>query len=266
MMNRRRKKRRNLTKNDCGKPMKDSKDYSPKVAKLLKTLKRKYGKAEMPTYADPIEAVVDALVSECMTQAAAARTFKRMKTHFVDLNDLRVSRKEEILDVFKDTSEAAEKSAASITQVLNALFEKQNTVTLEALRHEGKRQAKKVLEEIPGITPFAVSYSFVTALDGHAIPLTAAMLDYLRANDLVHPEATEHEIAGFLERQIAAADGYSFYAQLREETEQDTAAASKKKADAPAPAAKKAAAKPKTATAKKTKKKTVSKKKEIKKK
>jgi endonuclease III len=237
--------------------MKDSKDYSPKVAKLLKTLKRKYGKAEMPTYADPIEAVVDALVSECMTQAAAARTFKRMKTHFVDLNDLRVSRKEEILDVFKDSSEAAEKSAAAITQVLNALFEKQNTVTLEALRHEGKRQAKKVLEEIPGITPFAVSYSFVTALDGHAIPLTASMLDYLRANGLVHPEATEHEIAGFLERQIAAADGYSFYAQLRDETEQD--AATKKKVDAPAPAAKKAAAT-------KTKKKTVSKKKEIKKK
>ena len=142
------------------------------------------------------------------------------ESHFVSLNDLRVSRKEEILDVFNETSEAAEKSAAAITQVLNALFEKQNKVTLEALRHEGKRQAKKELEEVPGITSFAVSYCFLTALDGHAIPLNAAMLDYLRDNELVHPDATDHEIAGFLERQISAADAYTFYTLVRDEAEQ----------------------------------------------
>ena len=52
--------------------MKDSKDYSPKVTKLFRSLKRKHGASETPTYEDPVEAVVDALVSECMTQAAAA--------------------------------------------------------------------------------------------------------------------------------------------------------------------------------------------------
>lgn len=262
-MNRWRMKRRNLTKNDCGKPMKDSKDYSPKITKLLRSLSRKYGKVEMPTYADPVEAIVDALVSECMSQSAAARTAKRMKSHFVDLNDLRVCRKEEILDVFKETSEEAEKSATAITEVLNALFEKQNKVTLEALRHEGKRQAKKELEEIPGITPFAVNYCFVTSLEGHAIPLTATMLDYLRANDLVHPDATDHDIAGFLDRQVSAADGFSFYTHLREEAEQ--AAVTKKKSEPAAPAAQKVTTKKKAAAKKTTKKKTT-KKKEIKKK
>lgn len=246
--------------------MKDSKDYSPKVTKLFKSLKRQGGSADMPTYADPIEAVVEALMSECMTQPAAVRTAKRMKTHFVDLNDLRVSRKEEILDVFGDHSPEAEHSAAAITQVLNALFEKQNKVTLEALRHEGKRQAKKELEEIAGITPFAVSYCFLTALDGHAIPLTPPMLGYLRNNDLVHPDADDHEIAGFLERQVAAADAYTFYTLLRDEAEQGQAASKTKAADKPAaPAKTKTAARTKTAV-KKTAKKKVTKKKQVKKK
>ena len=209
--------------------MKDSKDYSPKITKLFRSLKRKSDKVEMPTYTDPVQAIIDAMVSEHMLQAAATRTLKRMKSQFVDLNDLRVSRKEEILDVFKDTSEGAEKSAAAMTRTLNTLFEKYNKVTLDSLCHEGKRQAKKDLEEIEGMTSFAASYCFLTALDGHAIPLNPVMLQYLRDHELVHPDATEHEIAGFLERQIAAADAYTFYWLLREEAEQAKPVAKKKK-------------------------------------
>ncbi|MBL7215426.1 MAG: hypothetical protein ISS71_07085 [Phycisphaerae bacterium] len=236
--------------------MKDSKDYSPKITKLFRSLKRKHGKVEMPTYTDPVEAIVDALVSECMSRSAAARTAKRMKAHFLDLNDLRVSRKEEILDVFGDNSENAEKSAAAITQVLNVLFEKQNKVTLEALRHEGKRQAKKELEEIPGITPFAVGYCFLTALEGHAIPLNAAILGYLRDNELVHPEASDHDIAGFLERQISASDAHTFYALVRDEAEQEKTAAKKKiGAKRAASTTKKPTPRKKTATPKTTPKK-----------
>ncbi len=246
--------------------MKDSKDYSPKVMKLYRSLKRQSGKSDLPAYGDPIEAVVDALVYECMPQPAAMRAVKRMKSHFVDLNDLRVSRKEEILDVFGDHSPAAEAGAGAITQVLNALFEKQNKVTLEPLRHEGKRQAKKELEEIAGITPFAVNYCFLTALDGHAIPLTGPMLDYLRDHDLVHPEASDSDIAGFLERQIAAADAYTFYLLLREEAEHGKSAAKKGAAAKKPAAASKKTTRPKKAAVKKTTKKKVSKKKQVKKK
>lgn len=208
--------------------MKDSKEYSPKITKLFRALKQNGRKPQMPTYPDPVQAVVDGLVYEFMMQSAAERILKRMKSHFVDLNDLRVSRKEEILDVFKDASEDTEKCAAAMTGVLNALFEKNNKVTLDYLKQEGKRQAKKELEEISGMTAFAANYCFLTALDGHAIPLTAPMLAYLRDNQLVHPEADEPEIAGFLERQITASDAYAFYVFLRDEVE----SGGKKKNDA----------------------------------
>ena len=233
--------------------MKDSKEYSPKLTKLFRSLKRKYGKADIPTYDDPVQSIVDALVSENMNQDAAAKAMKRMKSHFVDLNDVRVCRNEEILEVFRDTSPEAEKSASAITKTLNTIFEKYDKVSLDTLGHDGKRQAKKDLEEVEGLTSFAVSYCFLTALDGHAIPLNEKMLTYLRDNDLVHPEASEHDIAGFLERAIAATDAYTFYVALRTEAEAE--------ADKPKPAAKKKA-EPKPAAEKKTKaKKTTTKKK-----
>lgn len=200
--------------------MKDSRKYSPKITKLFASLKRKSEKHTMPQYTDPIDAVVYALVSEHVTEPVSDRIYKRMMKHFVNLNDLRVSRREEILDVFGDSFETADNVAATISQVLNTIFEKKNTVNLAILGQEGKRQAHKELSEIEGITPFAVSYCFLTAMDGHAIPLNAAMLQYLRDGQMVHPGATDAEIAGFLERQIAAADAYDFYMLLRQEAEQ----------------------------------------------
>lgn len=240
--------------------MKDSGKYSPKITKLFDLLKRKFKKHPMPVYTDPVDAVVYALVSEQVAEAFSDRIHKRMMKHFVNLNDLRVSRREEILDVFGDSFERADDVAASLTQVLNTIFEKKNTVYLAGLLQEGKRQAHKELSEIEGVTPFAVSYCFLTAMGGHAIPLNAAMLQYLRDSQLVYPSATDAEIAGFLERQVAAADAYDFYMLLRQEAEQakpdsgtkEPAAKKKKAAKKTAPADKKTASKTKAAVKKKT--------------
>jgi hypothetical protein len=60
----------------------------------------------------------------------------------------------------------------------------------------------------------------MTALGWHAIPLTATMVKYLRENELVHPEADEQEIEGFLTRLISAKSGYDFYALLRQRSEE----------------------------------------------
>lgn len=216
--------------------MKDSKLYSPKITKFLRSLKRQTETCSMPHYADPVEAVVYGLICEQFSEAAAERIHKRMKSHFVDLNDLRVSRVEEILDIFRDSSPAAEKCARAVTQVLNAIFDKYDRISLDMLVQEGKRQAHKELSEIKGITPFAVSYCFLTALEGHAVPLNASMVEYLRKNEFVHPEASEAEIAGFLERQIPADDAFSFYMLLRNLIEQQTAEKPKAPEKAPAPA------------------------------
>lgn len=252
--------------------MKDSKDYSPKVTKLFRSLKRTHEVPEMPVYTDPMQAIIDGLVIEAMPLAEAARALKRMAKHFVDLNDLRVSRSEEILEVLRDTSPAAEKSAAAMTRVLNTIFDKFDKVALDNLTHEGKRHAKKELEELAGMTPFSISYCFLTALGGHAIPLNDRMLAYLRAHELVHPDADEHEIAGFLERQIAAKDAFAFYAVLKAEAEAgpvtsaadtatETGKTTAKKAAPKKTTAKKKTVQKKTAVKKKTAQKKTTKKK-----
>jgi hypothetical protein len=210
--------------------MKDSVTYSKEIRKLFRELKKKNPKVPKPDYDDPLEALVYAIISENADLSSSKKIAKKIKAHFVDLNDLRVSRTEEILDVLDSTSADTKKTANALRQALNAVFNKYDIVNLEALTETGKRQAKKVLEKFEGISIFAVDYCFMAALGGHAIPLTAKMLSYLRESELVHPESTDEEIAGFLERQISSSDGYRFYTLLRQETERGSKRAAKKAA------------------------------------
>ena len=231
--------------------MKDSKKYSTKIQKLYRRLNSKYAKVQKVSYERVVDAVVYAIISAELSERAAESAIKRFAEYFVDWNDLRVSRAEEILEVVGESGPAGRDVASAITRVLQGIFNGYNEVSLEALRRIGKRPARQALEKIDGINRFAVDYCMLTSLQGHAIPLTKRMLEYLRTNDLVDPEADEQQIAGFLAKQISAKNGYQFYALLRRESE---ARRARKKA------------KTKTAAKKKTKKKAKTKKKTKKKK
>jgi len=59
--------------------------------------------------------------------------------------------------------------------------------------------------------------------------LTATMVEYLRQQEVVDPQADEEDIEGFLSRQVAAKNGYEFYALLRRESESARVTKKKKK-------------------------------------
>jgi endonuclease III len=199
--------------------MKDSKVYSKKIQRLYRAMKRRYGQQAGIEYDEPVDAMVYAVVSEKMTEGQAQSAIKRFKDYFVDWNDLRVATVDEIAEVLGKDIQTAREIATGLVNLLRAVFEKYNMLTLQALRKLGKRPAKQVLEKLNGATPFVVDYCMLTALHGHAIPLTPKMLEHLKASGLVHAEAGYEETEGFLARQIPMKNAYGFYSLLRRETE-----------------------------------------------
>jgi hypothetical protein len=163
----------------------NSKGYARRVRKLYRELKRKYPKIKKTTYDEPVDAIVHGIISENTTETAAQTISKKFADYFVDLNDMRVSRPEEMVEILGENT------------------------------------------PITSITRFAVDYCMLMALQGHAIPLTEKMIEYLKSHELVDPEADEQQIEGFLTRQISAKNGYEFYNFLRRESE--TSGTKKKK-------------------------------------
>ncbi len=202
--------------------MKNSKQYAKGIGKLYRSLKKKHPKVRTVVFDDPTDALVYAVISEDVRSSVAKTVRKRIKDHFIDLNDLRVSRQEEICEVLGSDSSDAKRTAAMLTDVLNAVFHKFDKVSLEELTETGKRQARKELEKLEPASRFAVNYCFLTTFGGHAIPLTSRMIEYLKVEELVDPEASDDDIEGFLERQISASKGYEFYSLLRRQSEAST--------------------------------------------
>lgn len=208
--------------------MKNSKDYSKKIQKLYRALKHKYPSVQKVTYEEPVDALVYAIVSAELSEQATQSAMHRLTEHFVDWNDLRVSRVEEITEAIETETTAARNIASALTAALKAIFSKYNMVSLKALSKMSKRPAKAFLEKMEGVNRFVVDYCMLTSLHGHAIPLTKKMIEYLKANELAHAEADEEEIEGFLARQVSAENAYEFYSLLRRESEARKAGKKKK--------------------------------------
>lgn len=199
--------------------MKDSKEYSKKIQKLYRSLKQKPGRHAPVEFDEPVDALVFAIVSENLTESQTQAAMKKLKDYFVDWNDLRVATVEEIAEVLGQDIPPARNIAATLVGALNAVFEKHNMLSLQSLHKLGKRPAKILLEKLNGATPFVVDYCMLTSMQGHAIPLTPKMIEYLKTGQLIHADATYEEVEGFLCRLISIKNAYEFYSLLRHESE-----------------------------------------------
>ncbi|MHC4543877.1 MAG: hypothetical protein ACYTDW_11400 [Planctomycetota bacterium] len=199
--------------------MKNSKEYSKKMRELYRSLKAKHPKVKKIVYDEPADALVYAIVGENMSGPATESAIKRLAGYFINLNDLRVSQAEEVLEVLGENTPSTKNIVSTLTKALRTIFDKYNDVSLKALKKIGKRPARQALEKMDGISRFVVNYCILTSLQSHAIPLTKRMIEYLRNNQLVHPEADEQQIEGFLAKQIPAENAYEFYALLRRQSE-----------------------------------------------
>jgi len=199
--------------------MKNSQEYSKKIQRLHRSLNRKYPKVQKVIHDEPMDAIVYAIISAELSKKATESAIKRFADYFVDLNDLRVSQTEEIVEMLGEDTPVTRTIASTITMVLRAVFNEYHKVSLEVLKKTGKRPARQILEKTEGTSRFVVDYCMLTSLQGHAIPLTKGMIEYLKSKELVYPDADEQRIGGFLAKQISAKKGYEFYALLRRESE-----------------------------------------------
>ena len=97
--------------------MKNSKEYAKKIQRFYRSLKRKYPKVQKVSHEQVVQAVVYAIISENVSVKAAESAIKRSDNYFVDLNDLRVSRADEIVEMLGEDTPAMRDIASTITRV-----------------------------------------------------------------------------------------------------------------------------------------------------
>jgi endonuclease III len=201
--------------------MKEAKNFGDKVQQFTRLLKRRHNRIESPVYEEPADALVFAILCEHTTSQQAQTAFKRIKEYFIDLNDIRVSRAEEIAETAGPDTEVKVEDALRAISALKAIFDKYNMVTLNDVKKQGKKQIRDIISRFPGVSDFVADYCMLTAFDAHAIPLTDRMVEYLKAKKIIAPDLPSEQASQMLARHISSKDAYNFYALLRKESEQN---------------------------------------------
>ncbi|MBN1845661.1 MAG: hypothetical protein JW810_08265, partial [Sedimentisphaerales bacterium] len=195
--------------------MKDSSEYGARLRTLCNRLKRAGSKAAEPPLGDVITELLLGCLSEHTTESKARSALNKLRSAYVDCNELRVSRVTEVMEILGKSFPEGKTTAERLLKLLRTLYNQRDNIHLEFLKEMGKREAKAYLEGLDGISPYVVARVMLRGLDGHAFPVHEPLLTMLRAEEVVDPEADAVTIQGFLERHVTSSRIHKLYALLR---------------------------------------------------
>ncbi len=203
--------------------MKNATKHAEELRALMKRLLKEAKPAPMQKL-DPLKALVRGAMSFDVPDAKADEAMKLIDREFVDLNELRVATDLEIQELLGVRYPAIERRVAMITQSLNAIFEREHTMSLDRFSTVSKRDTRQFLRELPDIHPFVEAYVMLFALDGGAaFPLDDLMLGYLREAGIIEEALSLEEAQKFIEHHIKAEECYEFFCALRRAVSEDDA-------------------------------------------
>lgn len=153
------------------------------------------------------------LLHDC-TAPDADKAFKKLMNAFVDLNELRVARADDIASAIGARYAGAEQRAASLKRTLNDIFNREHVVTLSRLADKNKRDAKQYLASLDGCPPFVAARVLLVGFGGHAVPLDALLLDRLVKARVFEEGAELDRAAATLERHVKAAEALAIHHAL----------------------------------------------------
>jgi endonuclease III len=208
--------------------MKNATKHAEDLRSLMKRLVRDC-RPEPKEPLDPLTALVRGAMSLDVPDGRADDAMAAIGREFVDLNELRVATELEVQEMLGTRYPAIERRVSMITQALNAIFEKEHTLSLDRLKTISKRDARQFLRDLPDMHPFVEAYVMLFAFDGHAVPIDDQMLAYLREAGIVEGDTPLDEAQRFVEHAVKAEESYDWYVCLRRASQGEDAKAKKKK-------------------------------------
>jgi endonuclease III len=194
--------------------MKNATKHADNVRSLVKKL-LKEGKPDPKQVVDPVRALVSGILTFDTTDNRCADAWKVIDREFVDINELRVATELEVIDLIGAKYPQIEQRAVMFREALNAIFEKEHTLSLERLKTLGRKEARQVLRELPEVTPYVEGYTTLYGLDEAAIPVDKTILDFLIENDCLEPDTSLEDAQKFLESQFKVDEMYDAFFVIR---------------------------------------------------
>lgn len=209
--------------------MKQGTLYASRLKKAFGKCRRLSPDSEIPESDDPMRRLAIGVLGVTSGEQLAERAVNILLSNMVDWNEVRVSSPVEVQKALGDALPDGLTAARHLISALQAVFDREDAMSLDRLRAIGRREAKQYLDSLDGVDVFATASVLLWSLGGHAIPVDNRLLEALRGADLINPAADRAEVQAFLERHIGANQAKEFCIVMRSFTITNKRTATKKK-------------------------------------
>ncbi|MBQ9371548.1 MAG: hypothetical protein IJU03_05100 [Thermoguttaceae bacterium] len=165
------------------------------VKALNKHLLKRYSSAKTLTSSDRklLDILVYALFLENGDFERALESFDLLERYFIDWNEIRVAKAEEISEVIGEYKGAV-RDGERLRRLLQSIFDLTFRFDLEEFRTKGVESLVQFLDAIPYSTPFMLDFVRFFVFGENVLPCSEGMLRVLRALNLVEVQG-EREVA-----------------------------------------------------------------------
>lgn len=206
--------------------MKNATSYEKKIKKLLSGM-TKQAAGEPPEGVKAFTFLLQAILESDASRKEAQKVVQGFDREFVDYNELRVAPTKDIVDVIGRDFPGAREKAETIIKSLNAIFDRNSSLTMAYMDKMPKRDLRKHLTEM-GMTPYTAALVTMTLFAGHAIPVDRSLVIALEANGYIHPDTELEDVQGFLERIVPQKDDSAAHELFRDFVEENAKVVTKR--------------------------------------
>ena len=190
-------------------------NFASKVRRLDRVrlmLRRRYGQPPAVAVTHPVEHALRTILSEEATCDQVEQAMGRIRRHFVDLNDLRVSRPREIREVLGANFPRSGQKARVMPRLLDQVFKQFNSMVWDFLHEMGKIEARAYFEKLEDVRPFVAAVLARDCTGAHAFPVDGDVARVLGRLGILDPSShSEAEMQAFLERAVKANRAYEVH-------------------------------------------------------
>ncbi len=185
------------------------------IEKIIALLEQEYGPCKWQPDRDPIDVLIETILSQNTSDANSGRAFASLKARFDSWEAIASAPVEHIAQVIKSGG-LFQIKAARIRQVLEQIEKEHGRISLDALKSMNMAEAEDYLMRLPGVGHKTASCVLLFSLGKPSLPVDTHVFRVAKRLGLIDSRVSIEKTHRLLQEQVPLPKVYQFHIHMIE--------------------------------------------------
>ncbi len=183
------------------------------ISEVIKLLEQEYGPCQWQSNRDPVDVLIETILSQNTSDANSGRAFASLKACFSDWEAVALASGDHIAEAIK-CGGLSQIKAARIKQVLEQIDREQGRISLDFLKSRTMTEAEDYLMRLPGVGRKTARCVLLFSLRKPSLPVDTHVFRVAKRLGLIDSRVSIEKAPGLLQKQIPPSKVYQFHVHM----------------------------------------------------